>query len=177
MRTIFLALAVAAAPMALACESPSDSNSATFILRDGSTTRMIGSISDLKRIKSKLRGPGPALLVRLDGKEYVIDDTATVDRARAIFQISEPMDAKQDAIERDIEALERKQEALDRFEDDDDAEVERDDAAHAKLDAEERALDLRQEELDAVQDEASTQMELNLEKLAREAIRAGRVRS
>jgi hypothetical protein len=168
MRTIVLALALASAPgMALACDSPFDSNSATFILRDGGTTHMIGSIEDLKRIKAKLRGLGPALFVRLDGKEYVIDDAATVDRARDIFKRSDPMDAKQDALERDMEALQRRQDALD----------ERDDPAHAKLDAEERALDLRQEELDAVQDEASTQMELNLEKLVREAIRAGRVRS
>lgn len=145
MRTIVLALAVAAAPaMALACDSPTDSNSATFILQDGGATRLIGSVADLKRIKSKLRGPGPALFVWMDGKEYVIDDVATVDRARTIFQRSDPTDAKQEALERD---------------------------------AEERALDLRQEELDAVQDEASTQMELGLEKLAREAIRAGKVRS
>lgn len=179
MRTIFLALAVAAAPaIALACDSPPDSNSATFILRDGGTTRLIGSIEDLKRIKSKLRGPGPALFVRMDGEQYVIDDVATVVRARAIFQRSDPIDAKQEALERDVEALQRRQDALDEREDArEDAGVERDDAAHAKLDAEERALDLRQEELDAVQDEASTQMELNLEKLAREAIRAGRVRS
>jgi hypothetical protein len=168
MRTIVLALALASAPaMALACDSPSDSNSATFILRVGGTTHMIGSIEDLKRIKSKLRGLGPALFVRLDGKEYVIDDAATVDRARDIFKRSDPMDAKQEALERDMEALQRRQDALD----------ERDDEAHAKLDAEERALDLRQEELDAVQDETSTQMELNLEKLVREAIRVGRVRS
>jgi hypothetical protein len=172
MRTIFLALAVAAAPaMALACDSPRDSNSATFILQDGGTTRLIGSIEDLKRIKSKLPGPGPALFVRMDGEEYVIDDVATVERARAIFRRSDPIDAKQEALERDVEALQRRQDARE------DAGVERDDAAHARLDAEERALDLRQEELDRVQDEASTQIELNLEKLAREAIRAGRVRS
>jgi multidrug efflux pump subunit AcrA (membrane-fusion protein) len=167
MRTIVLALALASAPaMALACDSASDSNSATFILRDGDTTHMIGSIEDLKRTKAKLRGLGPALFVRLDGKEHVIDDAVTVDRARDIFKRSDPMDAKQEALERDMEALQRRQDALDE-----------DDAAHAKLDAEERALDLRQEELDAAQDEASTQMELNLEKLVREAIRAGRVRS
>ena len=179
MRTIVLALAVAAAPaMALACDSPSDSHSATFILREGDTTHLIGSIKDLKRIKSKLRGPGPALFVRLDGKEYVIDDAATVERARAIFQRSDPFEAKQKALDRDMEALERRQDALDEREDTrEDAGGERDDAAHAELDAEERALDLRQDELDAVQDEASTQMELDLEKLAREAIRAGKVRS
>ena len=73
MRMVVLALAVAAAPaVALPCDSPSDSNSPTFILRDGDTTRLIGSIEDLQRIKSKLRGHGPALFVRLDGKEYVI---------------------------------------------------------------------------------------------------------
>jgi len=179
MRTIVLALAVATAPaMALACDSPSGSNSATFILREGDTTWLIGSIKDLKRNKSKLRGHGPALFVRLDGKEYVIDDAATVDLARAIFQRSEPSDAKQEALERDMEALQRSQDALDEREDArEEAGGERDDAAHVKLDAEERALDLRQEELDAVQDEASTQMELDLEKLAREAIRSGRVRS
>ena len=179
MRTIVLSLAVAAAPaMALACDSLSDSDSATFILRDGGTTRMIGSIDDLKRIKFKLRGHPPALFVRLDGEEYVIDDTATVDRARAIFQRSDPMDAKQAALERETEALQRRQDALDKREDArEGAEVERDDAAHAMLDAEEHALELRQDELDAVQDEASTQMELDLEKLVREAIRAGRVRS
>jgi hypothetical protein len=178
MRTIVLALALASAPaMALACDSPSDSNSATFILRDGGTTHIIGSIEDLKRIKAKLRGLGPALFVRLDGKEYVIDDAATVDRARDIFKRSDPMDAKQEALERDMEALQRRQDALDAGEDArEDAGVERDDVAHAKLDAEERALDLRQEELDAVQDEASTHMELNLEKLAREAIRTGKAR-
>ena len=71
MRTIVLALAVAAAPaMALACDSPAGSRSATFILREGDTTWLVGSIKDLKRIKSKLRGHGPALFVRLDGKEY-----------------------------------------------------------------------------------------------------------
>jgi hypothetical protein len=177
MRTIVLALAVAAAPAALACDSPSDSNAATFILRDGDTTWMIGSMKDLKRVKSKLRGPGPALFVRLDGAEYVIDDAATVDRARAMFQDSDPIDAKQEALERDMEALERRQEALEEREDArEDDEGERDEAAHAKLDEEERALDLRQEELDALQDEASTRMELNLEKLAREAIRTGKVR-
>src|SRR5262245_55390721 len=110
MRTFVLALALAAAPaIALAC----DSDSATFILRDGGTTRMIGSIGDLKQIKSKLPGHGPAMFVRLDGREYVIDDAATVDRARAIFQSSEPMDARQEAIEKDMEALQRRQEALD----------------------------------------------------------------
>ena len=177
MRTIVLALAVAAAPVALACDSPSDSNAATFILRDGDTTWMIGSMKDLKRVKSKLGGPGPALFVRLDGREYVIDDAATVDRARAMFQDSDPIDAKQEALERDMEALERRQEALEEREDArEDDEGERDEAAHAKLDEEERALDLRQEELDALQDEASTRKELNLEKLAREAIRTGKVR-
>ena len=178
MRTIVLALAVAAAPaMALACDSPAGSKSATFILREGDTTWLVGSIKDLIRIKSKLRGHGPALFVRLDGKEYVIDDAATVDRARAIFQRSAPFDAKQEALERDMEALQRKQDVLDEREDSEKAGVERDEAARAMLDAEERALDLRQDELDAVQDEASTQMELDLEKLAREAIRAGRVRT
>ena len=175
MRTIVLALAVAATPaVALACDSPSGSSS-TFILREGDTTYLIGSIKDLKRVKSRLRGPGPALFVRLDGKEYVIDDAATVDRAREIFQRSRPLDAKQEALERDIEALQRRQDALEEREDaQEEAGGERDEAAHAKLDAEERALDLRQDELDAVQDEASTQMELDLEQLAREAIRTGK---
>jgi hypothetical protein len=178
MRTIVLALVVSAAPaMALACDSPSNPNSATFILRNGNTTRLIGSVEDLKRIKSKLPGHEPALFVRLDGKEYVIDDAATLDRAGAIFQSTDPFEAKQEALDRDMEALERKQDALEEREDErDDAGVERDDAARAKLHAEEHALDLRQEELDAVHDEASEQMELNLEQLAREAIRAGRVR-
>jgi hypothetical protein len=177
MRTIVLALAVVAAPaLAFACDSPSDSNFATFILRDGGTTRLIGSVEYLKRIKSRLRGTGPALFVRLDGKEYVIDHAATVDRARTIFQLTDPFEAKQEALDREMEALERKQDALEDREDArEDAGVERDDAARARLDAVERALDLRQEELDAVQDEASAQMELDLEQLAREAIRAGRV--
>ena len=165
MRTIFLALAVAAAPaVALACEPASGSSSATFMLRDGSTTHLIGSVQDLKRMKSKLRGHDPALFVRLDGKEYVIYDAATVDRARAIFQRTLPFEAKQEALDRDMDALERKQDALD----------ERDDAEQAKLDAEERALDRRQEELDAVHDAESGQVEVDLERLAREAIRTGK---
>ena len=71
MRTIVLALAVATAPaMALACDSPSGSNSATFILREGDTTWLIGSIKDLKRNKSKLRGHGRGLV----GQHLAISD-------------------------------------------------------------------------------------------------------
>jgi hypothetical protein len=76
MRTIVLALAVAAAPvLALAGDSDCDVN--TFILRDGTTTRVSGSTDDLNRFEAQMRDiSGPALFTRIDGEDYVISDSS-----------------------------------------------------------------------------------------------------
>ena len=184
MRSLAVTLALASvstlAPApAPACDAD-DRDGTAFILReDRGTTRMIGSLHDLKDLKRKLAGHSlPAMWTRIDGHEYVIDDPAVVGRARAIFMRSAPMDAEQDALERDMEALQRRQEDLDAREDaaSDAGRVERDTELRARLEAEERALDRRQDELDGVQDRASDQQLRELEALAREAIRTGTAR-
>lgn len=170
MKTLVIALVLAAtllAPGARAC----DSHGSTFILReDANTTRLIGSMDDLSSLRSKFKGHGsPAMWVRIDGKEYVIDDAGVINRAREIFTRDEPFTVKQEALDHELAALERRQDALD---DDDEAEA----SARAKLEVEERALDRRQDELDAALDRVSEQIERDLESLAREAIRIGKAR-
>ena len=90
MKTIALALAVAAAPVfALAGDSECGVN--TFILQDGTTTRVSGSTDDLNHFEARIREiSAPALFTRIDGKDYVISDPALVDRAREIFSRSVP---------------------------------------------------------------------------------------
>jgi len=171
MKTLVIALAVAVAPLAppaLAC----DAHDKTFIaLADGETTRIVGSVDNLGPMLKKFKAhASPLLGVGIDGKIYVIDDPAVIDRAREIFTRDDPFTRKQEAIERDMDALQRRQDALD-----DDEEAE--ESARAKLEDEERALDRQQDELDEVQDRVSDQMMRDLEALAREAIAAGKARS
>ena len=99
-----------------------------------------------------------------------------MDRARTIFRLTDPFEAKQEALDREMEALSGSGDALEDREDArEDAAVERDDAARARLDAVERALDLRQEEPGRGARRSVGADGADLEQLAREAIRAGRV--
>ena len=166
MRTIVLALAVAAAPvLALAGESGCDAN--TFILQDGTTTRVSGSMDDLEHFEAKMRRISePALFTRIDGKDYVISDPAVVDRAREIFSRSVPIKAEKRALKQERHDLMRQQSQL-RARGGDEAEA-------ARLDAEERSLEERQEKHDAERERVTREMKAELTALAREAIRAGR---
>jgi len=168
MRTIAFVLAVACAPgVALACDSESPVN--TFILQDGSNTRISGSVDDLIRIERKMKQTsGPALFTRIDGKDYVISDPAVVDRAREIFSRSDPMKNEKRALKQEAQDLRNRQHQLDAH--------GGDDAAQAELDAEERALEARREKHDGEREHVSDQMTADLTDLAREAIRAGKAR-
>ena len=166
MKTIVLVLTVAAAP-ALALAGDSGCGVNTFILQDGTTTRVSGSMDDLEHFEAKMREISePALFTRLDGKDYVISDPAVVDRAREIFSRSEPMKAEKRTLKRERQDLKRQQRQL--------QARGGDEAEAAKLDAEERSLEERQEKHDAERERVSREMEVELTELAREAIRAGK---
>lgn len=166
MRTIFLALAMAAAPVsALAGDSECGVN--TFILQDGTTTRVSGSIDDLNHFEARMREiSGPALFTRIDGKDYVISDPALVDRAREIFSRSVPIKAEKRALKQERRDLMRRQHQREAG--------GGDEAEAAKLDAEERSLEERREKHDAERERVSREMTAELADLAREAIRTGK---
>ena len=142
---------------ALACDGDGDGN--TFILKspDG-TTNLMGSIDDLKSVR---RAVGPerrwVLWARVDGSEYVVTDPTVLARARAIFERSDGLDAKQEALEKQIEAME-------------DSQVEESKA----FEREEERLDALQDELDHEQDRLSDAMERDLDALVRAAIEDGK---
>jgi len=154
--TLAGALLSVASP-ASACDA--DESDASFILReaDGST-KMIGSLSDLKAVQRALQGDRKIVLwTRIDGDAYVISDPTTLARARAIFERDNGLDARQEALEREMDALHDREQA------DGDA-----------IEREEEALDRRQEALDDEQDRASDAMSLDLETLVRQAIQSGK---
>jgi len=166
MRTIFLALAVAAAPV-LALAGDSECGVNTFIPKDGTTTRVSGSTDDLIHFEARRREISePALFTRIDGKDYVISDPAFLDRAREIFSRSVPIKAEKRALKLERQDLMRRQHQL--------AAGGRDEAEAAKLDAEERSLEERQEKHDTERERVSREMKAELTDLAREAIRMGR---
>jgi hypothetical protein len=166
MRTIFLVLAVAAAPaMALAGDSEYDAN--TFILQDGTTTRVSGSTDDLAHFEARMREiSAPALFTRIDGKDYVISDPALVDRAREIFSLAVPIKAEKRALKQERRDLMRRQHHLEAG--------GGNEAEAAKLDAEERSLEVRREKHVAERERVSREMKAELTDLAREAIRTGK---
>ena len=165
MRTIILALAVAAAPMAPAGDS--ESGMSTFILKDGTTTRVSGSTDELDHFETKMREIlQPALFTRIDGKDYVISDPTLVDRARAIFARSVPIKAEKRALKHDRQDLMRRQRQL--------QASGGNDADAAKLDAEERSIEERREKHDAERERVSREMKAELNDLAHEAIRTGK---
>jgi hypothetical protein len=166
MGTIFLALAVAAVPV-LALAGDSECGVNTFILQDGSTTRVSGSTDDLNHFEARMREISePALFTRIDGKDYVISDPALVDRAREIFSRSVPIKAEKRALKQERRDLMRRQHQLEAG--------GRDEADAVKLDAEERSLEKRREKHDAVRERVSLEMKAELTDLAREAIRRGK---
>jgi hypothetical protein len=143
------------APPTGACEG----DGASFILRDADgTTRMIGSLDDLKRVRAAVKGERKVILwTRIDGEEYVISDPTTLARARAIFTRDNGLDAQREELDRAMDALHARQEAEDE-----------------ELDAEEEALDRREEALDDEHDRMSEEMERDLTSLVRRAIQDGR---
>jgi len=139
----------------------------TFILRDGTTTRVSGSTDDLNRFEAKMREISePALFARIDGKDYVISDPAFVDRAREIFARSLPIKAEKRALKQERQDLIRRQHQLEAR--------GGDEAEAANLDAEERSLEERQEKNDEERERVSREMKAELTDLAREAIRSGK---
>ena len=165
MRTIALVLAMAAATVsALAGESVN-----TFVLQDGTTTRVSGSMDDLKHFEAKMRETSePALFMRVDGKDYVISDPTVVARAREIFVRSIPIKAEKRALKQERQNLIRRQHQL---------EARGGDKTEAAaLDVEERSLEERQERHDTERERVSREMSAALNDLAREAIRTGRAR-
>jgi hypothetical protein len=162
-KTIALLLAVAAATVsALAGDSECGGN--TFILQDGTTTRVSGSMDDLNRFEAKMRQISePALFMRIDGKDYVISDPTVVDRARAIFFRSMPIKAEKRALKQERQDLLRRQHQLE-------ARGGNETEA-AELDAEERSLEEQQGRHDAERERVSREMSAALNDLAREAIR------
>ena len=140
----------------LACD---DHDGNTFILKspDG-TTNLMGSLDDLKSMRRALGTERRYVLwARVDGKEYVVTDPTVLAKARAIFERSDGLDAKQAVLEKQMEALE-------------DSEAEESKA----LEREEERLDQLQDELDVEQDRLSDAMERDLDTLVREAIQAGK---
>jgi len=166
MKTIALVLAVAAAPvLVLAGESQCGEN--TFILQDGTTTRVSGSTDDLNHFEAKMREISePALFTRIDDKDYVISDPAVVNRAREIFVRSVPIKAEKRALKQERQDLMRRRRQLEAR--------GGDEAEAANLDAEERSLEGRQEKNDAERQRVSREMKAELTDLAREAIRTGK---
>ena len=137
---------------AAACDDGSD---VSFILRapDG-TTQMVGSMEDLRHVRRAFRDDKSVILwTRIEDEEYVVADPAILARAREIFRKSDPLDVKQEELEKDMKQFEGRQESLE---------------------AEEEALDRRQELLDAEQDRVSREIERDLEALVRDAIRSGK---
>jgi len=167
MRTIVLAIALALVPPTLADDSERGVN--TFILQDGTTTRVSGSMDDLDHFEAKMRETSePALFMRVDGKDYVVTDPTVVARARDIFSRSIPVKAEKRALKQERQNLIRRQHQQ---------EARGGDGTEAaELDAEERSLEARQEQHDAERERVSREMSEALDDLAREAIRAGRAR-
>lgn len=166
MKTIALVLAVAAAPL-LAFAGDSECGVNTFILQDGTTTRVNGSTDELNHFEARMREiSAPALFTRIDGKDYVISDPALVDRAREIFSRSVPIKAEKRALKQERRDLMRRQHQL--------TAGGGDEAEAAKLDAEERSLEERREKHDAERERVSREMKAELTDLAREAIRTGK---
>ena len=166
MKTIALVLAVATAPVLLLA-GDSECGVNTFILQDGTTTRVSGSTDDLNHFEAKMRKISePALFTRLDGKDYVISDPAVVNRAREIFSRSVPIKAEKRALKQERQDLMRRQHQLETR--------GADEAEEAKLDAEERSFEERREKHDAERERVSREMRAELTDLAREAIRTGK---
>jgi len=166
MRTIFLVIVVAVAPV-LALAGDSEFGVNTFILKDGATTRISGSTDDLAHFEARLRElPEPALFMHIDGKEYVIADPALVDRAREIFDRRVPVKAEKRALKQERQALIRRQRALETG-GGSEAEI-------AKTSAEKRTLEERQAKHDTERERVSREMDAELSDLAREAIRRGK---
>lgn len=62
------------------------SNSFILLMPDGNTTTMSGNVKDIERV-AKLHQPHERLLwARVDGREYIVRDPATLDQFEAIWK-------------------------------------------------------------------------------------------
>ncbi len=70
-----------------------------------------GSIADLEHVQKKLK-TGPYLWVRLDGREFVIRDSAVLAELAKAFAPLDALDREQRALERKMEPFEARAERL-----------------------------------------------------------------
>lgn len=150
----------------------------------GNWTIARGNVDDIVRLKKRYNGA--YVWARVDGREYLIRDAATLDEVRRAAGPLQELEPQQRSIARRIKPLERQQEKL---EDELDELTDRDDderltaAEHARirdlrsqirelerqlrpLEQEERQIDRREEELDRVFDD-------EIERIVKRAIRLG----
>jgi len=84
-----------------------------FVSEDSDTLSMSGETSDLDEIReARSRVDGDFLWFRRDGKAYVLRDTATVQRMRALWAGSASREAEMQALSERMEAESRKVEAI-----------------------------------------------------------------
>jgi len=86
----------------------------TYIYRPDVHARALhlrGSIADLEHVQEKLR-TGPYLWVRLDGREFVIRDSAVLAEVAKAFAPLDALNREQRALERKVEPFEARAERL-----------------------------------------------------------------
>ncbi len=84
-----------------------------FVRKDSDKLTMSGQTSDLDEIrKARSQIDGDFLWFRRDGKAYVLRDTATVERMRALWAGSASREAQMKALSEQMEAESRKVEAI-----------------------------------------------------------------
>ena len=88
----------------------------TYIYRPDVNARALhlrGSIADLEHVQEKLR-TGPYLWVRLDGREFVIRDSAVLAEVAKAFAPLDALEREERALERKTEPFEERAERLER---------------------------------------------------------------
>jgi uncharacterized protein YoxC len=93
-----------------------DSNRTSYAIvrKDSKDITMSGSTRDVVAIQAMRRDmPGDFLWVRKDGRDWVIVDPATVERAKRVWATLEPLDRQMETLDAQMEVHDRKVEALD----------------------------------------------------------------
>jgi bla regulator protein BlaR1 len=104
-------LALLAASFSAAQDRDADGADA-YVLSIGNSFSTNVSIEELQRLRETV--PQPFLWFRRRGTTYVVDDRATVERARGLFAPLRTLEPEQEALRKRQEGFEEKQQALER---------------------------------------------------------------
>lgn len=102
-----------AATAASAAAASTSSETYAFVRKDSDTLTMSGQTSDLDEIReARSQADGDFLWFRRNGKAYVLRDTATVERMRALWARNAGREAEMNALSERMEAESEKLEAI-----------------------------------------------------------------